>query len=100
MRDKYIVLSPFRDLQDKSKKYPDGKIYAIGDFYSNNGVSQKRIDELSTNNNKTGRNLIELYKKDLKDYTVEGLKDLAREKELEGYSNLNKEKLIELIEGD
>lgn len=100
MESKYIVLSPFRDLQDKNKKYPDGKVYAIGDFYSSNGVPQERINELSTSNNKTGRKLIESYEKDLKDYTVEDLRDIAREKEFEGYSKLKKDELIELIEGD
>lgn len=36
----------------------------------------------------------------LEDLTVKELKDKAKELDLEGYSKLNKEELIELIAGD
>lgn len=38
-------------------------------------------------------------KEDLSSKTVTELKDKAKEKGLEGYSNMKKEELIELIEG-
>lgn len=35
-----------------------------------------------------------------KDLTVKELKDIAKKKELEGYSDLKKDELIELLEGE
>lgn len=45
---------------------------------------------------------VETKKKDfiLEDLTVAELKDEAKKRELKGYSNLNKDELIELIAGD
>ena len=37
---------------------------------------------------------------DLTDLTVTELKELAKEKEIEGYSNLKKDELLDLLEGD
>lgn len=54
MSKKYIVISPFRDLKDYDKKFPNGRKYAIGDIYCN----EERIKELSTNKNKLGKQLI------------------------------------------
>jgi len=55
----YIVISPFRDLQDKTKESPNGKVYAKGDSYSNLQTSQERLDQLLTKKNKAGYPLIE-----------------------------------------
>ena len=54
MSKEYIVISPFRDLKDYDKQFPKGRKYAIGDVYSN----MERIEELSTNKNKLGKQLI------------------------------------------
>lgn len=51
----YVVLHDFKDLKDK------GYVYFQGDLYprdSNGNVSKKRIDELSSKNNKRGKVLI------------------------------------------
>lgn len=56
MEDKYIVVHEvFKDLRDK------GYIYKKGDEYPRDGLkpSKKRIEELSTTNNKIGKILIE-----------------------------------------
>ncbi len=60
--NEYIVVFPFLDLQDKSEDFPDGKIYAIGEIYSNEQAKEERIRELSTNKNKIGRTLIKFNK--------------------------------------
>lgn len=57
---RYIVTYPFRDLQDKSIKYPNGKPYAIGDIYIDLAKQDKRIRELESNNNNIGKPLIKL----------------------------------------
>lgn len=47
----YTVIHDFKDLQDKNK------IYRAGDFYpspANKKVSEKRINELKSKNNKNG----------------------------------------------
>ena len=54
MSKKYIVISPFRDLKDYDKEFPNGRKYAVGDIYRN----EERIKELSTNKNKLGKQLI------------------------------------------
>lgn len=59
---KFKVIHPFRDLQDKSKQFPDGKIYAIGDIYLSE--DEERIKELSTKANKIGKPLIEPIKEE------------------------------------
>ena len=51
----YIVVKKFRDLQDNDK------VYKVGDKYPRRGLrpTKKRIEELSTENNKIGCVLIE-----------------------------------------
>ena len=90
----YIVISSFRDLKDY-KQFPNGREYAVGDVYSN----EERIDELSTNKNKLKRPVIKANN-NLDDLTVRKLKELAKDKEIEGYSTMKKEELIEVLEGD
>lgn len=53
---KYIVIESFADLQDKSKPYTTGDGYPRP---ANKKISEKRIEELSTNKNKAGRPFIE-----------------------------------------
>ena len=62
---KYIVVHTFRDLEDKTEKYPNGYIYiANKDRYPRVGinVSNARINELSSINNKIGKVLIKADK--------------------------------------
>lgn len=98
-RKDYKVLVPFRDLKDKSKEFPDGKRYAIGDIYSNTKATDKRIKELSTNKNKLGKKIIKPIS-NISDLTVKELEGIAKKRNIEGYSNLNKKELIEVLEGD
>lgn len=96
----YIVISPFRDLQDYSKQFPNGKQYAIGDVYS----KEERIEQLSTNNNRLNRPLIKAMEveeeNNLEDLTVKELMEIAKDKDIENYSTMKKEELIEAIEGE
>lgn len=56
----YKVISPFADLQDKSKEFPDGRIYAIGDSFpkGKKKVTEERIKELMSLNNQIGMAVI------------------------------------------
>lgn len=54
-KKKYEVLQKFVDLQDKKK------VYNVGDSFpkpANKKVTEERIDELSSENNKRGKALI------------------------------------------
>ena len=52
----YKVISPFADLQDKTKTFPDGRIYAIGDSFpaAKGKVSPERITILTSTKNQIG----------------------------------------------
>ncbi|GEQ07015.1 hypothetical protein [Staphylococcus gallinarum] len=55
-KKKFTVLHAFTDLQDKDK------VYNVGDSFpkpANKKVSEKRIEELSTDKNKQGKALIQ-----------------------------------------
>jgi hypothetical protein len=54
----YKVIHFFTDLQD------NGKAYSVGDIFPRTGVSvsEKRLKELATVNNKQGKPLIELVR--------------------------------------
>lgn len=49
----YKVIYPFADLQDKTKVFPDGRVYAVGDAFpaTKRKVSEERIAELLSSNN-------------------------------------------------
>lgn len=49
----YKVIYPFADLQDKTKVFPDGRVYAVGDAFpaTKRKVSDERIAELLSSNN-------------------------------------------------
>lgn len=56
----YKVISPFADLQDKTKEFPDGRIYAIGDSFpkGNRKVTEERIAMLMSSKNTIGTAVI------------------------------------------
>lgn len=56
----YKVISPFADLQDKTKDFPDGRIYAIGDTFpvAKSKVSTERIEMLLSTKNRIGMAVI------------------------------------------
>lgn len=49
----YKVVYPFADLQDKTKVFPDGRVYAVGDAFpaTKRKVSEERIAELLSSKN-------------------------------------------------
>ena len=64
--EKFKVVHPFRDIQDKSKSNPNGRVYKVGDEFpaTQRKVSEERINELKGHNNKIGRSLIEAFAPD------------------------------------
>lgn len=52
----YKVISAFADLEDKTKDFPDGRIYAIGDSFPSHKrkVSEERIAKLMSTKNSIG----------------------------------------------
>ena len=52
----YKVISPFADIQDKTKDSPDGRVYAIGDSFPSHKrkVSDERIAKLMSTRNSIG----------------------------------------------
>lgn len=56
----YKVISPFADLQDKTKEFPDGRIYAIGDSFpkGKRKVTEERIAMLMSSKNTIGTAVI------------------------------------------
>ncbi|HIA6910701.1 TPA: Rho termination factor N-terminal domain-containing protein [Staphylococcus aureus] len=105
----YKVIERFEDAQD------DGHEYQVGDVYPRDGleVSEERFTELSTINNR--RNLIAIKlvedeqteepeanadeQKSLSDMKVAELKELAKKREIKGYSDMKKDELIKVLEG-
>lgn len=63
MEDKYESIYFWRDLQDKKKSFPDGRVYNVGDPYPATKEMEKqltpeRLEELSTDKNLIGKPLI------------------------------------------
>ncbi|HEG7369192.1 TPA: Rho termination factor N-terminal domain-containing protein [Staphylococcus aureus] len=105
----YKVIERFEDAQD------NGHEYQVGDVYPRDGleVSEERFTELSTTNNR--RNLIAIKlvedkqveqseasadeQKSLSDMKVAELKELAKKREIKGYSDMKKDELIKTLEG-
>lgn len=63
-KKKYIVVEDFTDLQDGNKVYRKGDVYPSP---SNKNVSKKRLNELSSDNNRKGAPLIKEVKEDEQD---------------------------------
>lgn len=93
----YKVIKYFTDLQDNDHEYN------VGDLFPRDGkeVSEERLTELSTKNNRQSKALIERVQEQV-DYSamkVSELKELAKERGINGYSDMKKVDLIEVLEG-
>ncbi|RIN52088.1 Rho termination protein [Staphylococcus simulans] len=89
----YKVITRFKDADD------DNYLYEVGDLYPREGYypTDKRIDELSTTNNR--RNVVGIEPIMLNALKVSELKAIAEQLEIEQYSSMKKAELIEAIEG-
>lgn len=56
----YKVIVPFADSQDKTKEFPDGRIYAVGNSFpaTKRKVSDERIAKLMSQRNTIGKAVI------------------------------------------
>lgn len=93
----YKVIKYFTDLQDNSHAY------RVGDPFPRAGldVSKERLTELSTDNNRQNKPLIERVEEqtNYSDMKVSELKELAKERDIEGFSHMKKSELIDALEG-
>lgn len=93
----YKVIKYFTDLQD------DNHEYNVGDPFPRTGldVSDERLTELSTKNNRQNKPLIERVQEQaaLDDMKVSELKELAKQRDIEGFSHMKKSELIDALEG-
>lgn len=91
------VIKYFTDLQDNNHEYNEGDVFPR----KGKEVSEERLTELSTKNNLQGVPLIERVQEqtDYNDMKVSELKEIAKEREIEGYSDMKKAQLVEVLEG-
>lgn len=93
----YKVIEYFTDLQD------DDYAYNVGDTFPRKGltVSKERLTELSTKNNRQNKPLIERVEEQiaLDDMKASELKELAKQRDIEGFSHMKKSELIDALEG-
>lgn len=91
------VIKYFTDLQDSNHEYNEGDVFPR----KGKEVSEERLTELSTKNNRQGTPLIERVQEqnNYNDMKVSELKELAKEREIEGYSDMKKAQLVDVLEG-
>lgn len=91
----YKVIEYFTDLQDNNHEYN------VGDTFPRDGlsVSDERLTELSTKNNRQNKPLIERVEEQTKlsDMKVSELKELAKQHDIEGYTKMKKDELVEVL---
>lgn len=94
----YQVIEYFTDMHDNEHAYN------VGDVYPREGldVSKERLTELSTDKNRRNIPLIERVQEqtNYSGMKVSELKELAKEHEIEGYSDMKKAELIAALEGE
>ncbi|TDM12661.1 Rho termination factor N-terminal domain-containing protein [Macrococcus bovicus] len=99
------VLTYWEDLQDNDRAYNMRDTFPHAEVGYE--VTDERMHELASKHNKRGQKLININESaeeteevtdPYADLTVTELKELAKERELEGYSKLNREDLIALLE--
>lgn len=93
---------PYKVIKDFTDEQAGGRVYRKDNVFPVEGVqvSEERLKELSTKENKRNEVLIEevAEKVSLEDKTVAELKSIADEKELEYDPKIKKAHLIELLE--
>lgn len=99
----FKAIRAFKDLQDSNR------IYNVGDVFPREGkeVSQERLTDLSTDNNLQKQSVIESIaitedvseRPNYSDMKVSELKKIAKERALNGYSDMKKAEIVELLEG-
>lgn len=89
----YKVIEYFVDLQDNDREYN------VGDTFNHENVNEERLTELSTKNNRQRKPLIERVEEQTKlsDMKVSELKELAKQHDIEGYTKMKKDELVEVL---
>ncbi|WP_194747586.1 Rho termination factor N-terminal domain-containing protein [Staphylococcus chromogenes] len=87
------VIEKFEDLEDDNHFYDEGDIYPRVGYIP----SDERVNTLSSTNNK--RDLQVISHINLDSLKVDELKELAKKRNVEGYSDMKKAELIEALEG-
>lgn len=93
----YKVIKYFTDLQDDDYEYHEGDVYPR----DGKKVSEERLTELSTNTNRQGTPLIERVQEQINYYgmKVSELKEIASTRNIDGYNDMKKAELVEVLEG-